>query len=71
MIRGTLGRNWADYMGNLTMVTLAGEDQTVSTLLSGPIPDFSAFAGLVAYLLNLGLPVQSISFQRLPSKPSV
>ena len=71
VVRGVLDHNWADYLGNLTMVTRAGENQAPSTILSGPVTDFAAFVGLIASLQNLGLPIQSISFQRLPTKQSV
>lgn len=71
VVHGVLEHNWADYLGNLTMVAFAGENRPASTMLSGPVTDFAAFVGLIARLQNLGLPVQSISFQRLPTKQSV
>lgn len=70
-IQGALDRTWADYLGDLTMVTHVAEDQTTSTVLSGQIVDFAAFAGLIGQLQNLGLLVQTISFQRLAGDSSV
>jgi hypothetical protein len=68
VVRGALDRNWADYLGPLSTLTFVDENQTVSTMLSGPVADFAAFVGLILRLQNLGLPVQSISYQRLPSR---
>lgn len=61
-IQGTVDRSWADYLGDLAMVTQVADDRTVSTLLSGQVVDFAAFVGLIGRLQNLGLPVQAISF---------
>ena len=64
VIQGALNPSWADYFGDLAIVTQFADDQTVSTLLSGQVVDFAAFVGLIGRMQNLGLPVQAISFQR-------
>ena len=70
VIQGALDPSWADYLGDLAMVTQVADDRTVSTFLSGQVVDFAAFVGLIGRVQNLGLPVQAISFQRLAAKPS-
>ncbi len=66
VIRGVLDRNWADYFGDLMISSeIMAEHET--TILAGPVVDFAAFVGLIGRLQNLGLPVQTITFHRLPA----
>ena len=68
MVRGALGSNWADYLGEMAVFTQATADQAAATILSGQVADFAAFVGLLGRLQNLGLPVQMITFQQLPAR---
>lgn len=66
VVRGVLGQEWAGYFGDLMISPqLAAEPGT--TILAGQVVDFAAFVGLIGRLQNLGLPVETITFHRLPS----
>jgi hypothetical protein len=67
VIRGVLDHGWADYLGDLTILSKTVEGQAHTTILAGTLPDFAAFVGLIGRLQNLGLPVQTITFNRLPA----
>ncbi len=66
VIRGSLGNEWGDYLGGLTISSASTPEQT-ATVLAGEVEDFAAFVGLISHLQNLGLTVQTISFHRLPA----
>jgi hypothetical protein len=68
VIRGALGHEWCDYLGELTISSHPTEEQA-ATILAGQMVDFAAFVGLIGRLQNLGLTVQAISFHRLPAAP--
>ncbi len=67
VMQGALDHHWVDYLGNLTISARDTEGPTTTTILAGPVLDFAAFVGLISRLQNLGLPVQTISFHRLPA----
>ncbi len=60
-----LDRDWVDYFGDL-MISPQAQAEPGTTILAGPVADFAAFVGLIGRLQNLGLPVQTITFHRLP-----
>lgn len=66
VIRGSLGYEWCDYLGGLTISPSSTQDQA-TTILAGEVEDFAAFVGLISRLQNLGLTVQTIAFHRLPA----
>lgn len=65
VIRGVLDQGWTDYFSDL-MISPQVAAEPGTTILAGPVVDFAAFVGLIGRLQNLGLPVQTISFHRLP-----
>lgn len=66
IIRGSLGCEWGDYLGGLTISSSSITEQA-TTILAGEVEDFAAFVGLISHLQNLGLTVQTIAFHRLPA----
>mgnify|MGYP000397918596 CR=1 FL=1 len=56
-IRGHLGRQWADWFGELT-ITL---EENGDTLLTGPVVDQAALHGLLKKVRDLGLPLLSVA----------
>ena len=56
-IKGHLGRQWADWFGE---VTISLEDNG-DTLLTGPVVDQSALYGLLRKVRDLGLPLISVN----------
>jgi len=66
VIRGVLDRDWSDYFGDL-VISPQVQAEPDTTILAGPVADFAAFVGLIGRLQNLGLPVQTITFHRLPA----
>ncbi len=67
VIRGSLGYEWGDYLGGLTISSSSTTEQA-TTILAGEVEDFAAFVGLISHLQNLGLTVQTIAFHRLPAE---
>ncbi|MBK8046872.1 MAG: hypothetical protein IPK16_06955 [Anaerolineales bacterium] len=67
VICGSLDEHWTDYFGGLTLRTERNAPSEVTTVLSGQVTDFAAFAGLLARVQNLGLPVQALTFECLPA----
>lgn len=65
VIRGVLDQDWIDYFGEL-MISPQLPAESDTTILAGPVVDFAAFVGLIGRLQNLGVPVQTITFHRLP-----
>ena len=65
VIHGSLGYEWGDYLGGLTISSSSTTEQA-TTILAGELEDFAAFVGLISHLQNLGLTVQTIAFHRLP-----
>ena len=70
VIRGVLDHDWVDYFSDL-MISPQVQMEPGTTILAGPVADFAAFVGLIGRLQNLGLPVQTITFHRLPVTASV
>lgn len=56
-IEGHLGRQWADWFGDLT-VTL---EDNGDTLLTGPLVDQAALHGLLRKVRDLGIPLLSVA----------
>ena len=55
-IRGHLGREWADWFGDLT-ITL---EDNGDTLLTGPVVDQAALHGLLKKVRDLAMPLLSV-----------
>jgi hypothetical protein len=53
---GTLDPEWADWFGGLEIVAQEGDE----TLLAGPVADQAALFGVLAWIQNLGLPLNSV-----------
>ena len=56
-IRGHLGRQWADWFGDLA-ITL---EDNGDTLLTGPVVDQAALHGLLKKVRDLAMPLISVS----------
>lgn len=56
-VEGELGEDWAEWFGDLEMVT----DAQRHTVLTGPIADQAALFGLLTRLRDLGLPLRSVN----------
>jgi hypothetical protein len=65
--RSTLDSTWADYFGGLTIAARRTSKAEQVTVLKGQVSDFAAFVGLLARLQNLGLPVQTLTFECFPA----
>jgi hypothetical protein len=58
-IKGKLDKNWSDWFETLQVQ----ESSSGETVLSGDLPDRSAFYGVISRLSSLGLPLISVSCQ--------
>ncbi len=67
VIRGRLEAMWADYFGFLTASVQVRDGHVVSSTLSGFVPDFSAFIGVVTRLADSGVTILSAAYQHLPA----
>ena len=67
VIRGRLETMWADYYGSLTASVQVQDGHVVSSTLSGFVPDFPAFMGVVTRLSDSGVTILSAAYQRLPT----
>jgi hypothetical protein len=56
-VRGQIDRDWADWLGGLTI----SHYPDGSTVLSGPVRDQTALYGLLSQLSDLGLQLVSVS----------
>jgi hypothetical protein len=56
-VRGQIDRDWADWLGGLTI----SHDPDGSTVLSGSVRDQTALYGLISQLSDLGLHLVSVS----------
>lgn len=67
VIRGRLEAMWADYFGFLTASVQVRDGHVVSSTLSGFVPDFSAYMGVIIRLADSGVTILSASYQLLPT----
>ena len=56
-VKGHLGRQWADWFGDLT-ITL---EDNGDTLLTGPVADQAALHGLLKKVRDLAMPLVSVT----------
>ena len=56
MIDCHLGNEWEDWFGDMTIT----QDESVHTILTGPVADQAALFGLLKKIRDLGLPLISI-----------
>jgi hypothetical protein len=55
-IKGSLGREWADWFEGLTITALDNGE----TLLTGPVVDQAALHGLLKKVRDLAMPLRSV-----------
>lgn len=65
-VRGRLDPSWSDRMWGMTIETATTEDGdgSITTTLTGALPDQSALSGIVSALVDMHFPVLSV--QSLP-----
>ncbi len=66
VIRGPIGESWVDYFGDLELSSQVHDGEINVTMLTGSLPDFAAFIGLVTRVQNLGLTVLAAHYHCRP-----
>ena len=61
-VRGTLDPNWADRLEGMRIVNFVSSEGGMESVLEGCLVDQSAFAGVLATLYDLHLPVVSVNY---------
>ena len=59
-IQGWIGPHWADWFGGLAMTYEGTEDDSLLTVLAGPVADQAALRGILCKLWDLNLTVLSV-----------
>lgn len=65
VIQGGLEATWADYFGFLNASVEVRDDGSVSSVLTGTVPDLAAFMGVMTRLSDSGVTVVSAAYQRV------
>ena len=60
-IQGWIGPHWADWFGGLAMTYEGTEDDSLLTVLAGPVADQAALRGILSRLWDLNLTLLSVS----------
>jgi hypothetical protein len=60
-VQGWVGERWANWFDGMTMVYEGAEDDSPTTILTGPVVDQAALRGLLARIWDLNLTLLSVT----------